>query len=175
MGLSVIFVDNLQPARSCFSRLLYLSEIVCSHWLCTPGNVICLRSCSNSCEICPFESSAASISCSVRSICTFSTCVSCAACLGVFDDFDKRFLKGLRTFRKTGQSYVRHSCFEFLRFQFGSSFLFFEPAAAFHRSYGHRLGRLVNQCRDAVLLFSGTSQRRTAPFLRCVHGLEFLS
>ena len=28
---------------------------------------------------------------------------------------------------------------------------------------------------DAVLLFSGTSLRRTAPFLRCVHGLEFLS
>ena len=28
---------------------------------------------------------------------------------------------------------------------------------------------------DAVLLFSGASQRRTASFLRCVHGLEFLS
>ena len=28
---------------------------------------------------------------------------------------------------------------------------------------------------NAVLLFSGPSQRRTAPFLRCVHGLEFLS
>ena len=28
---------------------------------------------------------------------------------------------------------------------------------------------------DAVLLFSGASQRRTAPFLRCIHGLEFLS
>ena len=28
---------------------------------------------------------------------------------------------------------------------------------------------------DAVLLFPGASQRRTAPFLRCVHGLEFLS
>lgn len=28
---------------------------------------------------------------------------------------------------------------------------------------------------DAVLLFSGASHRRTAPFLRCVHGLEFLS
>ena len=28
---------------------------------------------------------------------------------------------------------------------------------------------------NAVLLFSGTSQRRTAPFLRCIHGLEFLS
>ena len=28
---------------------------------------------------------------------------------------------------------------------------------------------------DAVLLFSGTSQRRTASFLRCIHGLDFLS
>ena len=28
---------------------------------------------------------------------------------------------------------------------------------------------------DAVLLFSGTSQRRTASFLRCIHGLKFLS
>lgn len=28
---------------------------------------------------------------------------------------------------------------------------------------------------DAVLLFSGASQRRTASFFRCVHGLEFLS
>ena len=33
-------------------------------------------------------------------------------------------------------------------------------------------GRIAPQ-GDAVLLFSGASQRRTAPFFRCVHELEF--
>ena len=89
------------------------------------------------------------------------TCVSCAACLGVFDGFDKRFLEVFIHFdREVDLIFVVHG-FPVLRlyFHFGSSFLFFESASVFHRSYCHRLGRGVEQRRDSCYMLFGTFSR----------------
>ena len=64
-------ITSSLPAN-CVSSVLYLSAIACSRPFCTSGNVIRLRSCSSSCAICPCESSAASISRSIRYSSTFS-------------------------------------------------------------------------------------------------------
>ena len=88
-------------------------------------------------------------------------CVSCAACFGIFDGFDKRFLEVfIHLDREVDLIFVVHG-FPVLRlyFHFGSSFLFFHPASVFHRSDGHRLGRGVEQCRDSCYMLFGTFSR----------------
>ena len=89
------------------------------------------------------------------------TCVSCAACLGVFDGFDKRFLEVFIHFdREVDLIFVVHG-FPVLRlyFHFGSSFLFFHPAATFHCGYGHRCSSGIEQCRDSCYMLFGTFSR----------------
>ena len=89
------------------------------------------------------------------------TRVSRAACFGVFDGFDKRFLEVFVHFdREVHLIFVVHG-FPVLRlyFHFGSFFLFFESASVFHRSYCHRLGRGVEQRRDSCDMLFGTFSR----------------
>ena len=89
------------------------------------------------------------------------TCVPYAACFGVFNGFDKCFLEVfVHLNREVDLIFVVHG-FPVLRlyFHFGSSFLFFHPAAAFRGGDRHCFGRGIEQRRDSCDMLFGAFSR----------------